>query len=84
MHSLRPQQIAYVLPGGPYKEKDLHAVDTEASAAADKSLMELAWEVRIESPSPPPSSPPLKVKRAEGNVDEWPGSKERRLWAGLA
>ena len=46
-HSLRPQQIAYVLPGGQYKEKDLHAIHTAAVAAAsDKSLMELAWEVR--------------------------------------
>jgi len=49
LHSLRPQQIAYVLPGGPYKEEELHAIDTEALAAsADKSLIELAWEVGTE------------------------------------
>lgn len=45
--SLTQQQVAMVLPGGPYTQADLAAITVEASAAAsDPSLCELAWEVR--------------------------------------
>ncbi|CAL8468647.1 g8187 [Coccomyxa elongata] len=46
MHSLRPQQIAYILPGDGYKEADLETILATAQAACgDEKLMELAWEV---------------------------------------
>lgn len=46
MHSLRPQQIAYILPGDGYKEADLETILATAQAAcSDEKLMELAWEV---------------------------------------
>jgi hypothetical protein len=45
-YSLRPTQIAYVLPGAGYKEEDLHSVAEAADeACSDDKLMELAWEV---------------------------------------
>ena len=43
---LTPQQIALVLPGGPYPESDMYKVAEEAAASAqDASLMELAWQI---------------------------------------
>lgn len=46
MHSLRPQQIAYILPGEGYKQADLETIFAAAQAAcSDEKLMELAWEV---------------------------------------
>ncbi len=48
-YSLRPSQIAYMLPGGGYTEEDLRAIAAAADAAcADGKLMELAWEVRAQ------------------------------------
>lgn len=45
-YSLRPTQIAYVLPGSGYVETDLHSVSEAADkACSDEKLMELAWEV---------------------------------------
>ena len=44
--NLTQQQVALVLPGGPFTRADLAAVVAEASAAAvDSSLCKLAWEV---------------------------------------
>lgn len=46
-YSLRPTQIAFVLPGRGYTDEDLQAVSAAAQAAcSDEKLMELAWEVR--------------------------------------
>ena len=45
-YSLRPSQIAYVLPGGGYDEEGLRATSQAAEAlCGDGRLMELAWEV---------------------------------------
>ena len=45
-YSLRPSQIAYVLPGGGYREEDLRTISAAAEAAiTDAKLMELAWQV---------------------------------------
>jgi hypothetical protein len=45
---LTQQQVALVLPGGPFTRADLAAVAAEAAAAAeDPSLCKLAWEVGV-------------------------------------
>lgn len=45
-HSLRPQQIVYVLPGKEYTTEDMQAIHQSAGeSASDTSLMEAAWEV---------------------------------------
>lgn len=45
-HSLRPQQIVYVLPGKDYTTEDMEAIVQQASeTAAVPNLMEDAWEV---------------------------------------
>ncbi len=47
VHSLRPREIAFVLPGNEYTQDDLHHIQQLAeSKAEDKSLMQDAWEVR--------------------------------------
>jgi hypothetical protein len=46
--TLTQQQVALVLPGGPFTRADLAAVAAEAAAAAeDPSLCKLAWEVSV-------------------------------------
>ena len=46
--TLTQQQVALVLPGGPFTLADLAAVAAEAAAAAeDPSLCKLAWEVSV-------------------------------------
>lgn len=46
VHSLRPQQIAYILPGKEYKPSDLQRIYELANAqASDSSIMQDAWEV---------------------------------------
>ncbi|KAK9915314.1 hypothetical protein WJX75_007493 [Coccomyxa subellipsoidea] len=46
VYSLRPQQLAYILPGKGYTQEDLQSIATAAQAAcSDEKLMELAWEV---------------------------------------
>lgn len=46
VYSLRPQQLAYILPGKGYTQEDLQSIATAAqTACSDDKLMELAWEV---------------------------------------
>lgn len=44
-YSLRPQQIAYVLPGMGYKVADLEAIDEQAHSILDEELLQMAWDV---------------------------------------
>lgn len=46
VHSLRPREIAFVLPGSEYKEADLQRIHLLAeSKASDVEIMQDAWEV---------------------------------------
>ena len=50
VHSLRPREIAFVLPGSEYKQADLQRVHELAeSKASDASVMMDAWEVSLTS-----------------------------------
>ena len=51
-HSLRPQQVSYVLPGYGYKEADLRHINQQALSSMDFDLLELAWEVSISTLCP--------------------------------
>ena len=51
-HSLRPQQILFVLPGSGYKESDLQTVEQEALRSMSPDLLQDAWEVSLGSARP--------------------------------
>ena len=44
-HSLRPQQISYLLPGFGYKATDVLQIEEESQSSMDPDLLQLAWEV---------------------------------------
>ena len=48
-HSLKPQQIAYLLPGKDYEDADLQQIHTQAEDEADVALLADAWEVTSHS-----------------------------------